>query len=196
MQGNNRWILGTDKTKMEGKMRDRALQLFATIFAAGLLACSGSGGTGALEGAVEAPGSSLSNQAGPVERPPVTVDSGPQGGCPQVCKDPAAFPSSDDIPDVCRELWEDPRDLCGINLPRYEPAQNPQYTPPDLPQVLRPQVDCSEYLVADGGYHPEAVPSLCREAYERWWFRTQLREVPELRQPELGLPIHSLPSSF
>lgn len=174
-------------------MREWALQLFAAICTTALLACSGSTGTGALEGTVEAPGSSLSNQAGPVERPPVTVDSGPQDGCPQACKDPAAFPSSDDIPDLCRELWEDPRDLCGIHLPRYEPAQNPQYTPPNLPQVVRPEVDCSGYLVAEGGYHPEAVPSLCREAYEGWWFRTQLREVSEPRQPEPGLPIRSLP---
>lgn len=163
-------------------MWDWTPKLFAATLLAALLACSG--GTGGLEGAVEAPGSSLSNQAGPVERPPVTVDSGPQDGCPRLCKDPSQFPSPEEIPAVCREVYEDPRDLCGLKLPRFEGFPEAEGT---IPQREIPEVDCSNYLQVGEGYHPEGVPPLCKDAYESWWFRTQLRR-PTLREPELLLP--------
>ncbi len=97
-----------------------ALGLFA------LLACSG--GSGAPEAALGGPpGNSLSHQAGPVERPPVTVDSGPQESCRDYVLHPEEF-EPEEVPEICKTAYE--------NAPR--PFERP---PVNIPERVIPVIE-------------------------------------------------------
>jgi hypothetical protein len=102
------------------------IHTFLILFSLGLpLACTGgSGGAAAVD---EAP-SGLSNQAGPVERPPVTVDSGPQESCVEYVQYAEDY-EPEEVPELCKSAYE--------NAPK---AFHPQ-DPPELPQRVIPVIE-------------------------------------------------------
>lgn len=129
--------------------------------------CSGAAPAGPEGGAVGETGI-FSNAAGPVERPTVMTDTGPQGGCPSYCRTAEAFEHPELTSEECKKLYDDPVDLCGIHRLLYErPDQEV-----NIPQRVIQEIDCSEHFVEGKGYNPEAVPSLCREPYISWWNST------------------------